>query len=103
MKTIKGVLPRALACVVIFTVVCGVIYTAAVTAIAQVAFPEKANGSIIEVDGKKYGCELLGQQFSDGLGPHTQNLRQLLLGNLRFDLQHLEYSSLPAVGNAAIS
>ena len=47
MKTIKGVLPRALACVVIFTVVCGVIYTAAVTAIAQVAFPEKANGSII--------------------------------------------------------
>lgn len=66
MKTIKDVIPRALACVVIFTVVCGVLYTAAVTAIAQVAFPEKANGSIIEVDGKKYGCELLGQQFSDG-------------------------------------
>ena len=25
----------------------------------------KANGSIIEVDGKKYGCELLGQQYAD--------------------------------------
>lgn len=24
-----------------------------------------ANGSIIEVDGKKYGCELLGQQYTD--------------------------------------
>ena len=28
-------------------------------------FPDKANGSIIEVDGKKYGSELLGQQFID--------------------------------------
>ncbi|WP_330508277.1 potassium-transporting ATPase subunit C [Mediterraneibacter butyricigenes] len=28
-------------------------------------FPDKANGSIIEVDGKKYGCELLGQKYTD--------------------------------------
>ena len=28
-------------------------------------FPHQANGSIIEVDGKKYGCELLGQQYTD--------------------------------------
>ncbi len=33
--------------------------------IAQLIFPDKANGSIIEVDGKKYGCELLGQQYTD--------------------------------------
>ena len=32
---------------------------------AQLIFPDKANGSIIEVDGKKYGCELLGQQYTD--------------------------------------
>ena len=45
--------------------VCGILYTGVVTGIAQLIFPDKANGSIIEVDGKKYGCELLGQQYTD--------------------------------------
>ena len=49
----------------IFSVVCGILYTGAVTGLAQLLFPDKANGSIIEVDGKKYGCELLGQQYAD--------------------------------------
>lgn len=44
---------------------CGVVYAGVVTGIAQLIFPDKANGSIIEVDGKKYGCELLGQQYTD--------------------------------------
>lgn len=41
------------------------VYTGVVTGFAQLIFPNKANGSIIEVDGKKYGCELLGQQYTD--------------------------------------
>ena len=49
----------------IFTLLCGVVYTGVVTGFAQLIFPDKANGSIIEVDGKKYGCELLGQQYTD--------------------------------------
>ena len=63
MKTLKNVLPRAAIIFLIFTIVCGVVYTAVVTGIAQVIFPYQANGSIIEIDGKKYGCELLGQQY----------------------------------------
>ncbi len=65
MKTFKGVAPRAAIIFVIFTVLCGVIYTAAVTGIALLIFPDQANGSIIEVDGKKYGSALLGQQYTD--------------------------------------
>lgn len=65
MSTIKQILPRAVLCIVIFTVICGVLYTLAVTAVAQVIFPDQANGSIIEIDGKKYGCELLGQKYTD--------------------------------------
>ena len=57
MKTIKSVLPKAGMIFLIFTLLCGVIYTGVVTGIAQLIFSDNANGSIIEVDGKKYGCE----------------------------------------------
>lgn len=65
MKTLKNVFPEAAVIFLIFTVLCGIIYTGVVTGIAQLFFPDKANGSIIEVDGKKYGSELLGQQYTD--------------------------------------
>ena len=64
MKMVKSLLPKALMIFLIFSVVCGILYTGAVTGLAQLLFPDKANGSIIEVDGKKYGCELLGQQYA---------------------------------------
>lgn len=65
MKTFKEILPRAAVFFLIFTVICGLIYTALVTGAAQLAFRDKANGSIIEIDGKKYGSALLAQQFTD--------------------------------------
>ena len=65
MKDMKAALPKALTLFLICTFVCGILYTGAVTEIAQLLFPEKANGSIIEIDGRKYGCALLGQQYTD--------------------------------------
>ena len=61
----KGVASRALGVFALFTVVCCLGYTLVVTGIAQVAFPYQANGSLIEVDDKIVGSELIGQNFED--------------------------------------
>ncbi len=55
----------AFALLVAMTVVTGVIYPVIVTAVAQVAFPSQANGSLVVVDGKTVGSSLIGQAFDD--------------------------------------
>lgn len=65
MKESKKVVLTALKIFLLFTVVCGAIYTLVVTGMAQVLFPKQANGSMIEVNGKIYGSELLGQYYTD--------------------------------------
>ncbi len=47
------------------TVIAGIAYPVAVTAVAQVAWPHQANGSLIVVDGRTLGSSLIGQAFSD--------------------------------------
>jgi len=55
----------AIALLIALTVVTGVIYPAVVTAIAQVAFPSPANGSLITTaDGRTIGSSLIGQCFA---------------------------------------
>lgn len=61
----KGVASRALGVFALFTVVCGLGYTLVVTGVVQLAFPYQANGSLITVDGKVVGSELIGQNFDD--------------------------------------
>jgi K+-transporting ATPase ATPase C chain len=46
------------------TLLCGVLYPAAVTGIGRVAFAHQADGSLIEAGGKTVGSSLIGQPFS---------------------------------------
>jgi K+-transporting ATPase ATPase C chain len=48
----------------VMTFLTGVLYPGIVTAIAQVAFADKANGSLIVSDGRVIGSHLIGQGFS---------------------------------------
>jgi len=46
------------------TILLGVIYPLVVTGLAQVIFPAKANGQLIESNGKVIGSRILGQAFT---------------------------------------
>ncbi|HJW21770.1 MAG TPA: potassium-transporting ATPase subunit KdpC [Candidatus Limnocylindrales bacterium] len=63
MNFLRRVVWPAFAVLVLMTLITGVAYPAVVTAIAQVAFPSQANGSMIVVDGKTVGSSLIGQCF----------------------------------------
>jgi potassium-transporting ATPase KdpC subunit len=54
----------AIMMMVVFTVLLGVAYPLVVTGVAQGAFPDQANGSKLEVNGKVVGSKLIGQTFT---------------------------------------
>jgi K+-transporting ATPase ATPase C chain len=55
----------AIASTLVMTVVYGLAYPGAFTALAQVLFPFQANGSLIYAGGKVVGSRLIGQPFDD--------------------------------------
>src|SRR6202166_3340834 len=55
----------AILILVLLTLITGLAYPLAMTAIAGVIFPKQAQGSLIEKDGKVIGSVLIGQEFKD--------------------------------------
>jgi K+-transporting ATPase ATPase C chain len=59
----RDLLPSITA-IVVLTILLGVAYPLATTGVAQLLFPNKADGSQIERDGQVVGSSLIGQDFS---------------------------------------
>jgi potassium-transporting ATPase KdpC subunit len=55
----------AIVLVIALMLITGVAYPFAITGIAQIIFPDKAQGSLVERDGKVIGSILIGQEFTD--------------------------------------
>jgi K+-transporting ATPase ATPase C chain len=48
---------------IVWSVLCGVVYTVVITVICQLCFHSQAEGSLVQRDGKVIGSALLAQQF----------------------------------------
>jgi potassium-transporting ATPase KdpC subunit len=68
----KRNLVTAILMTVATTILLGILYPLAITAISRFVFPEKANGQLIEVNGKIVGSRLLGQAFFSPAYFHTR-------------------------------
>ena len=55
----------AIGLIVVMTAITGLAYPGVVTAVAQVALPSQANGSMVVADGRPVGSVLIGQSFTD--------------------------------------
>ncbi len=97
-------LTNSVLAILVFTVLFGLAYPLATTGIAKVLWPNKADGSQIERDGKVVGSRLIGQDFKgrpryfqsrpsvtgynpaatffNNLGPNSKDLRALFEKNL---------------------
>lgn len=59
--------------VLIFTIVLGIGYPFAVTGLAQILFPDKANGSLVKNEkGEIVGSSLIGQRFTGDIYFHSR-------------------------------
>jgi K+-transporting ATPase ATPase C chain len=58
----------ALRGLLVFTVICGVLYPVVIWGVAQVAFHNQANGSMVSYNGRVVGSSLLCQEFTDATG-----------------------------------
>ncbi len=56
---------NAIKILLFLTITCGIIYPLVITTVAQLLFPNMANGSLIIRNNKIVGSELIGQEFTD--------------------------------------
>ena len=71
MNRLPGIVAQHIAglrTLIVFTVICGIVYPLVILGVSQVAFHNQANGSLVTYDGRVVGSGLLCQEFVDAKG-----------------------------------
>ena len=61
---LKGI-KKPLLMTIVMLLICGLAYPLLLTGVSQLLFPDKANGSVVIIEGQAVGSELVGQDFTD--------------------------------------
>lgn len=69
---LKNQLRPAVGVTIVLMVITGLLYPGLVTAISHVLFPRQANGSLVVVNGRVVGSELIGQSFAGARYFHSR-------------------------------
>lgn len=98
----RAQLLAALRILALFTVVVGLAYPLVVTGVAQLAFGDEADGSLVERDGEVVGSELIGQEFtSDGFFHTRPSAAGAAASGSLVDGQPADPDDLTVVGSGA--
>ena len=77
MKTEFGIAIKTFLLILLIT---GVFYPLMLVAIGQIAFPSQANGSLVRIDGRTVGSELIGQGFKSPKFFHSRPVAESASG-----------------------
>jgi K+-transporting ATPase ATPase C chain len=93
----------AIVTVVFFTVLLGIVYPLVVTGVAQVAFKDKADGSLVERNGKTVGSSSIAQAFTNAKGVPIKKYFQPRASAAGYDPHYSTGSNLGPLNPALIA
>jgi K+-transporting ATPase ATPase C chain len=93
-----GVALRAL---LVFTAVLGIVYPLVMTGVAQALFHSNANGSIVKVNGKDVGSDLIGQAYTKDSGKKDSDGNAIMVADPRWFQTRPSAVDYDGMGSAA--
>jgi potassium-transporting ATPase KdpC subunit len=99
MKLAKELSTAAIA-ILVLTVMLGVAYPLVITGVAQVAFPDKADGSRIEAGGKVVGSRLIAKPFAIDTGKKDADGNPITRPDPRYFQPRLSQTDYSATASA---